>query len=61
MKYQIVVSWMETAVCKVEASSLEEAKELVDGEPDKYVPEHGDYVDESMRIDDDCTKEMNDE
>jgi hypothetical protein len=59
--FKVVVYWMESAVCEVEADSLEEAKKMIHDDPGKYAPEHGDYVDDSFRVDHDCTEDMNEE
>jgi hypothetical protein len=58
-KFNIVVTWYESAVCEVSANSLEEAKKLVRNSPEKYVPEHGEYIGDSMIIDDDATEDYN--
>jgi hypothetical protein len=57
--YEIVVWWSEGAVCKVDAESLEDAKSELVNNPGQYVPEHGDYIDESLTIDEDQTEEFN--
>jgi hypothetical protein len=59
-RFEIPVTWSVSGTYHVEADALEEAKEKVldAEEPYDKLPK-GEYIDDSMRIDEDALKEMN--
>ena len=59
--YEVVVIWKMVGNYVVKAASLADAIELVEnGEsPFEGLPKNGDYVDDSMEIDKDTTKDFN--
>lgn len=60
MQFKVAVVWMMSGTYKVEANSLEEAQEKVlDCEPPYDNLPQGQYLDQSMYIDDDATNELN--
>lgn len=60
-KFKVCAVWSETAICEVEADTLKEAIDKVESDPDKHAPEHGNYLDDSFQVDEEFTKELNEE
>ena len=55
--FEISVDWTVTATVEIEAESLEEAIKLAH---DAELPYPGEYVDDSFRVDEETTRELND-
>jgi hypothetical protein len=61
MKFQVPVTWMMSGTYEVEAKTLAEANDRVlDCESPYDALPKGEYVDESMAVDHDRSKELND-
>ena len=55
--FQVSVDWTVTATVEIEADSLEEAIKLAH---DAELPYPGEYVEDSFRVDEEVTRDLND-
>jgi len=57
-KYKVYVEWISTAIVEVEADCLESAIDEVNNN-DSLIPTEGDYLDGSLDINEEISRQMN--
>lgn len=57
-KYKVYVEWVSTAIVEVEADCLESAIDEVNSN-DSLIPTEGDYLDGSLDINQEISRQMN--